>query len=116
MRSPVTLVGYFVPSLGRLVPLLALLLLAGQAIAGQVFIDEGRGNVAVQFPDSYDPAIPAPLIVALHAYHSGGGSAITQYLQLTQIQEVLFRMPPRRTTQFGEHLLHSGLVRGHLGR
>jgi len=44
----------------------------GETVA-DVAIDLGRGPVIVRVPLSYDPSVPAPLIMLLHAYGDTGG-------------------------------------------
>ena len=63
-------------------------LLAGSpaSAAGTVFVDAGRGPVAVRVPSSYDPNVPAPLFVLLHGYTSSG-AATEAYLQLASLAD-----------------------------
>lgn len=44
----------------------------GDARAGDLMVDVGRGPVPVVVPDGYDPGSPAPLIVMLHGYGGTG--------------------------------------------
>lgn len=76
--------------LARVVVLSALLALAlpGDARAGELGIDLGRGPVTVHIPDSYDPAVPTPLVVLLHGY-GGSGAGQESYMQLLPLSEQL---------------------------
>jgi polyhydroxybutyrate depolymerase len=52
--------------------------------AGSVFIDLGRGPVEVFLPATYDPEVPAPLVVALHGYGASGNS-VEGYLRFLDV-------------------------------
>ena len=69
--------------------LLGLSLLCGGAAAqGNILIDIGRGPVVVHVPPTYDPLVPAPLIMLLHGYGSSGAST-EQYFKLTALSDQL---------------------------
>jgi polyhydroxybutyrate depolymerase len=71
------------------VGLCAALALASTTVAqADIVIDLGRGPVTVNVPPSYDPAIPAPLVMLLHGYGSSGLISET-YLQLTPFSDEL---------------------------
>ena len=51
-----------------------------------IIIDLGRGPVVVHVPPSYDPAVPAPLILLLHGYGSSGAQQ-EAYMQFTPLSD-----------------------------
>ncbi|MHC4697940.1 MAG: CE1 family esterase [Planctomycetota bacterium] len=51
-----------------------------------IVIDLGRGPVTVNVPASYDPGIPAPLVMALHPY-GGNGFSVEYYFQFLLLAE-----------------------------
>ena len=52
-----------------------------------MFINVGRGNVAVHVPASYSPGSPAPLIFQLHGYTSSGAQ-MESFLRFTPLSEI----------------------------
>ena len=56
------------------------------AVAGDLFIDLGRGPVHIRVPSSYDPETPTPLVMLLHGY-SNTGLSLEAYLQFAPIAE-----------------------------
>ena len=52
-----------------------------------IVIDLGRGPVTVNVPPSYDPSIPAPLIILLHGYGGSSGLETESYFQLTPVSD-----------------------------
>ena len=52
--------------------------------AGSLQIDLGRGPVDVFLPLSYDPGIPAPLVILLHGYTNTGGE-VEGYLRFLDV-------------------------------
>jgi polyhydroxybutyrate depolymerase len=76
---------------------LALLALAAPATRAHstLFVDAGRGPVAVEVPDSYDPAAPIPLVVLLHGYGASGASieSYLGFLPFVDTREFLFARP-----------------------
>ncbi len=59
---------------------------AQTAVAGDVFIDLGRGPVRIYVPSSYDPETPAPLVMLLHGY-SATGQIQEDYLQFAPVAD-----------------------------
>jgi polyhydroxybutyrate depolymerase len=57
--------------LGRVAAVLALAATSASPAMAQA-IDAGRGAIPLTVPSGYDPAVPTPLIVALHGYTSSG--------------------------------------------
>ena len=55
--------------------LFTLLMFADRAHA-DIIIDLGRGAITVHVPASYDPAVPAPMIMLLHGYGSNGNGLL----------------------------------------
>jgi len=68
--------------------LLAVLLTLPLAVAhaGEISVDLGRGPVDVFIPSSYDPEVPAPLLLLLHGY-SGTGSGQESYMRFGPVAE-----------------------------
>ena len=65
----------------------AALTLAAHATAQSTkFINLGRGPVAVHLPASYDPSVPARLIIMLHGY-SSSGAQMESYVRFTALSE-----------------------------
>jgi len=65
---------------------LLLLAATGLPAFADIVIDLGRGPVTVYVPSSYDPEVPAPLVVLLHGY-SGNGDWQESYFQLLPLAE-----------------------------
>jgi polyhydroxybutyrate depolymerase len=74
----------------------ATLLMCATCLAGNTYayttdlisgINPDYPNALLYIPDSYNPEIPAPLLMALHGY-AGSGTQVEQYMQfLTRIEE-----------------------------
>lgn len=54
------------------------------AVAGDAFIDAGRGPIAVRIPAGYDPETPAPLIILLHGY-TNTGQDVEDWMQFSNL-------------------------------
>ncbi len=65
-----------------------LALASTMAARADIVIDLGRGPVTVNVPPSYDPSVPAPLVMLLHGYTSSGLETET-YFQLTPLSDEL---------------------------
>ena len=65
------------------------------------FIDAGRGPIPVHVPASYDPAVPAPLVILLHGYTNTGEEqeAYMQFAPLVDDYGFLY-LYPTGTTDF----------------
>jgi len=66
--------------------LICLVFSAQDAIAGDLFIDLGRGPVHVRVPSSYDPETPTPLVMMLHGYTSTG-LELESYMQFAPVAD-----------------------------
>ena len=56
------------------------------AVAGNLFIDLGRGPVQIYVPSSYDPKTPAPLLMLLHGY-GATGQLQEDYMQFAPVAD-----------------------------
>lgn len=87
--------------------LLALLLCSTTpsfAASGVVFVDAGRGPVAVQVPNSYDPAVPTPMVMLLHGF-TGSGPQLEAYLSVNPLVDqlgFLYLYPTGSTNPVGQ--------------
>ena len=63
-----------------------LLLIAALPASADIVIDLGRGPVTVFVPSSYNPEVPAPLVVLLHGY-GANGAWTESYFQLLPLAE-----------------------------
>lgn len=68
-----------------------MLLVASLHAESVVLVDAGRGPVAVRVPDSYDPSVPMPLLLALHGY--GGSGADFVIGTFVDDREILYVAP-----------------------
>ena len=70
-------------------------------LRGDVFVNAGRGPILVQVPPSYDPEVPAPVVVLLHGYGSSGATKEAEY-QITPLADELgfLYLYPDGTTDF----------------
>lgn len=68
--------------------LICLLFPAHVTIAGDIFINLGRGNVHVYVPSSYDPEVSSPMVMLLHGYGSSGQEQ-EDYVQFAPIADEL---------------------------
>lgn len=66
--------------------LLLCLVQTATAVAGDLYINLGRGPVHIYVPASYDPEVSTPLVMLLHGY-SSNGLEMESYLQFAQIAE-----------------------------
>ncbi|MEE8468790.1 MAG: PHB depolymerase family esterase, partial [Planctomycetota bacterium] len=73
------------------------------AHVNDIVVDVGRGPITIHVPDSYDPAEPLPLIIALHGYSSSGASleAWMQFEPLVNPYEFLYAAPDGTTDFLG---------------
>ena len=81
----------------------AVLGFATPTLRADITVDVGRGPVVVHVPNSYDPAVPAPLIVLLHGY-SSSGDALKSYVDLSALSEqygFLYTAPDGTFDSFG---------------
>ncbi len=75
------------PSVRSLATVLTVLAATDTAVrAGEAVIDLGRGPVVVHIPSSYDPSVPAPLLLLLHGY-SATGAVQEAYMQFAPVAE-----------------------------
>lgn len=58
------------------------------AVAGDIFIDLGRGPIQVYVPSSYDPEVSTPMVMLLHGYGSSGQEQ-EDYVQFAPIADEL---------------------------
>ena len=73
--------------------------------AGQLIVDVGRGPVTVDFPSTYDPARPYPLVLNLHGY-TGTGQGQENYFMLApfaESAEFFYAHPEGVLDTFGQH-------------
>ena len=66
-------------------------------------IDLGRGRINYYVPDSYNPDVPAPLVVALHGYGGSGAGqeAYLRYIPLAEEYGFLYAYPDGTVDQGG---------------